>query len=53
MLKTKFSRHTFAFLVIAFASALLDPVAQATLTLLACVLIAIIVVANILTLFTS
>jgi hypothetical protein len=53
MYKTKFSRHTLAFLVIAVASALLYPVAQASLTPLAWALIAVIVAANILTLFTS
>lgn len=53
MLKTKLSRHTLAFFVIAIASALLYPVAQASLMPLVWVLVAVIVAANILTLFTS
>jgi len=53
MLKTKFSRHTLAFIVIAVASAILYPVAQAAPTPLAWILIAAIVAVNILIVFTS
>jgi hypothetical protein len=53
MLKTKFSRHTLAFFVIAAASAILYPVAQASLTPLAWILMSFIIAANIFTLFAS
>jgi hypothetical protein len=53
MLKTKFNRHTVAFLAIALASILLYPLAQAGLVSIAPFLLGLVILAAILTLTTK
>lgn len=53
MLKTKFNRHTTAFLTIALASILLYPLAQTGLVLLTWSILGLIILAAILTLTTK